>query len=84
MKVKMKCLPYQILTFSIYKRVRPVCINLFPLNISAKSTDSHLVFRFGQSNTFQGDGDVTLLHKGTKLGTPQLTSVAKIAVLSVE
>lgn len=51
MKVKMKCLPYQILTLSKYKRVRPVCINLFPSNISAKSTNSHVLFRFGQNNT---------------------------------
>lgn len=73
----MKCLPYQTLTLSKYKRVRPVCINLFPLNTSAKSTNSHLLFRFGQSNTFQADGSVTMLHKGTKLGTPQLTSCSQ-------
>lgn len=64
-------------TLSKYKRVRPVCINLFPLSISAKSTISHVLFRFRQSSTFQADGNVTVLHKRTKLVTPQLTSCSQ-------
>lgn len=51
MKVKMKCLPYQILTLSKYTRVKLLGINLFPSNISAKSTNSCVIFTFGQNYT---------------------------------
>lgn len=54
MKVKMKHLPYQILNLSKYKRVRLVCINLFPSNISAKSTNSHVLFDLDKTTQLAG------------------------------